>query len=689
MRRHGQYSLNLDDKPFSKPYFLKLKFHTVPDFVEVKNKEWVLFGKKNNYPNFLDNLYNKCAKHAAIIDRKVDFTCGAGWGYEENVPENEKLNAYLENINADGETLKDVTLKCDKDLEIFGGFYTEVVWNKGGRGFSSIKHVPFPYVRSNKDGSKFAYTKTWLDARGVLNQFPDKSEDFAVFDAFDENKRKGSQIFAFKSYRPMMDVYALPGYLAAIESIEIDVLISSHNYNDVKNGFTGKTVVNFNNGVPTPEEMDDTVKDLKDQFTGPEGQKIIFNFSDGKENAAEVLYLTQPDFYKALNDLRKTTDQEIFTGHSVTSPMLFGVKSEGQLGGRTEMVDAFELFKNIYIQPKQGVLQDYFNYLISLSGYTEKLKLNIAPPITEQLSETVLQQILTKDELRAKAGYPPEIVPLKPAARSTVDAINSLSPLVANKVLDALTPNEVRSLAGLPASTSGNAVPIPEGGNAGVVTAERIKFLAQKVCMEMLSEYGTPKDQFNIVKARAISFSTNTEAIESELNVYRQNFDQFSALERAIIDLYSKDELMPQADMAKTLNVSKEKLTSTINSLVKSGYLDKGKAQSGDIKVPEFIVTDQGKQVIEDKPAKTAEIFVMYDYVERYNAKPVITESRDFCKELMASNKLYSREDIEGMSNDFGFSVWETRGGWYTDPDTNVHRPNCRHIWNQVLVNKK
>ncbi|BCV05381.1 MAG: hypothetical protein CM15mV105_260 [uncultured marine virus] len=31
------------------------------------------------------------------------------------------------------------------------------------------------------------------------------------------------------------------------------------------------------------------------------------------------------------------------TGHRVTSPMLLGVKTEGQLGGRDELMQAFEI----------------------------------------------------------------------------------------------------------------------------------------------------------------------------------------------------------------------------------------------------------------------------------------------------------------------------------------------------------
>jgi hypothetical protein len=51
------------------------------------------------------------------------------------------------------------------------------------------------------------------------------------------------------------------------------------------------------------------------------------------------------------------------------------------------------------------------------------------------------------------------IVEIEGDASKTADAINSLSSLVATKVLNAMTPNEVRSLASLPPIEGGDVIP--------------------------------------------------------------------------------------------------------------------------------------------------------------------------------------------------------------------------------------
>ena len=79
----------------------------------------------------------------------------------------------------------------------------------------------------------------------------------------------------------------------------------------------------------------------------------------------------------------------------------------------------------------------------------------------------------------------------------------------------------------------------------------------------------------------------------------------------------------------------------------------------------------------------------MYEYTwaPGFN-QSMIDTSRDFCKELLAKEKLYTREEIEAISAEAGMDVWMMRGGWYTKPGTTIHVPKCRHIWQQNIVTK-
>ena len=55
----------------------------------------------------------------------------------------------------------------------------------------------------------------------------------------------------------------------------------------------------------------------------------------------------------------------------------------------------------------------------------------------------------------------------------------------------------------------------------------------------------------------------------------------------------------------------------------------------------------------------------------------VIPTTRDFCKTLIAQNRVWRVEDMENTRNEFGDSAMVWRGGY-----------NCRHVWSRILYKK-
>ena len=97
-------------------------------------------------------------------------------------------------------------------------------------------------------------------------------------------------------------------------------------------------------------------------------------------------------------------------------------------------------------------------------------------------------------------------------------------------------------------------------------------------------------------------------------------------------------------------------------------------------------MTDDGVDTIQQEGT---ELELRYDYVERDDVPPVKTKSRDFCVRLMAMNKLWTKEEINTLRNEFGMDPFKFRGGWYTRPGTKITTPWCRHIWSQRLVRRR
>lgn len=128
---------------------IRLNFHDnrVPEFKEVTNKDYILCGEKNDYPEFLLYLYNKSGKHRAIINGKTKYIFGGGLDGAGGFATTDNDKAVT--INKDGETMHDVLKKSIKDVEIYGGFRWFVTVDKAGK-VADIRHCDYNKFRTAK-----------------------------------------------------------------------------------------------------------------------------------------------------------------------------------------------------------------------------------------------------------------------------------------------------------------------------------------------------------------------------------------------------------------------------------------------------------------------------------------------------------------------------------------------------------
>lgn len=81
---------------------------------------------------------------------------------------------------------------------------------------------------------------------------------------------------------------------------------------------------------------------------------------------------------------------------------------------------------------------------------------------------------------------------------------------------------------------------------------------------------------------------------------------------------------------------------------------------------------------------KVSELLLRYRYewnedVPLEERDTIENPSRPFCKKLMELGRLYTRADIEKMSQHLGYSVWDRKGG-----------DGCRHRWvSQIYIKEK
>lgn len=376
--------------------------HKTPDFREKKGYEYVRYGEDNTYPDYLVYLYNRSSIHNAIVNGKTRFILGQGWTLA-NAGTDATLSDFLNKVNA-VDTIDELTYKCITDRIIFGGYALRVNW-MGGK-IVSMYHQPFQTIRTNAQMSEYLVSQEWTRDQSTKATFKSSAkmpEDVKFYPPFNPNtKDTTTQILYVTDYRPQIKIYPLPEYVACNSYIETDIEISNFHLNNIKTGFAAGTMITFFNGKPAPEEQKELERDLKAKVSGTDNAgEILVNFAEVNETKPEVLPLRSNDLDKQYEQLGKDTTQNIFIGHGVTSPMLFGVKSDGQLGGRSELDIAWQLFSINYVEPRRKQFESEFNYLLQFTN-TANAKIELKPlkGINIEVTESLLTAVLDKQELR-------------------------------------------------------------------------------------------------------------------------------------------------------------------------------------------------------------------------------------------------------------------------------------------------
>ena len=106
-------------------------------------EDYIPFGKDNLFPQYLAELKRQSSTHRSVLAQKTTFTTGSGF-----FSKNEALMDYIDDVNADGESLKDVFKKLADDYFTYGNAYLEGVVYDGGINFY---HKDASTARVNKN----------------------------------------------------------------------------------------------------------------------------------------------------------------------------------------------------------------------------------------------------------------------------------------------------------------------------------------------------------------------------------------------------------------------------------------------------------------------------------------------------------------------------------------------------------
>ena len=324
---------------------------------------WVPVGifDQDDFFEVLTEAYNTSTTNAACIDGVADLIYGKGITTDDVLFEEELMRLIP------AEELRRVSF----DMKLYGNAAFQVVWNKEHTKIKKFYHTPVQTLRAkklygiNKIESYF-YCVDWNDVR--------KHKDKLEIPAFGTSTEE-REILYIKEYEPNRYYYSLPDWISSLQHSISEAELSNLHVNNIENGFLPTAMVNFNNGVPAPEERQTIEALLEAKFTGTSNAgRFMVSFNDDAINKPTIDIIPVENLHEKYQYVADYVQDRILVAHRIVSPLLFGIRtaSNGFSSQSDEMKTAFSIMQTMTIFPFQNIILDAINKALVEGGWGKR-----------------------------------------------------------------------------------------------------------------------------------------------------------------------------------------------------------------------------------------------------------------------------------------------------------------------------
>jgi len=128
-------------------------------------------------------------------------------------------------------------------------------------------------------------------------------------------------------------------------------------------------------------------------------------YNNGKDREASVVNLNGNNLPDRYLNVKKSAEESIIHSHSVTTPILFGIKTEGSLGNSTELEIGYAIMQANYFEGRKSLTLEPLQELAKILGLTGELSFGDKPlelPKEDKGPETSFNVNLAKEEKEDK-----------------------------------------------------------------------------------------------------------------------------------------------------------------------------------------------------------------------------------------------------------------------------------------------
>jgi capsid portal protein len=381
---------------------------------------YIPYGQDNLFPETLNQLYYTSPLHGAIVDFKVNATIGAGYDLKvQTLTADEKLALYTWEKKM--KLSKSVREVC-KQIVMHNRVYFKLYFDDKHQ-VKKVENVSPEKVRINRAKDCYFLCDDWasrIDVEPVTKYHPLNTDK--------------CQLYAYEIKAIGQDYYPLPTYSSALNFAFLSGELSYFAKSNIQNSIFPAFAMMFPKR-PQSEEEKKVLRDTIDRMKGAQnaGKGVAF-FANSADQLPKIESIPTNQNDKLFQEASGLNTEQICFAHTI-DPILMGVRTTGSLGNGADIKQAYIIFEKNVVIPLREMVQEVFAELLTIC----KLKADFSIKNFQIINETIVE--------------------VEGDASKTQDALNAMSPLVATKVLNTMTTNEVRALASLPPIDGGDVVP--------------------------------------------------------------------------------------------------------------------------------------------------------------------------------------------------------------------------------------
>lgn len=678
---------------------VNLATNQMPEYSIDRSKGIVKRGKTNTDPNYLLWLYNNHAEHGQIVRGKARYVSGLLIKPKEPNP---LVEAFLDRANP-FETWHELEQKTDIDDALQGGHFLKIETNLAGQPINWY-HIPYATVCVSSDLESYQVCDDWK------NSWNHEKETYPKY----KPGHVGTSIYYHKPYVPAENkikaAYAQPEYRSCTLDIDTDIRIGTFFNNYVRNNFSSGTLIIIPNGETDPKKKEAIVKDLTAEHAGEDNAgKVVVAFTpkDGNKDV-QVLSLNSNDLDKQYAEVSKRDKEKIVAGHGVTG-VLFKIKTDDKaLFSRSEIVEAHELFINEYAKVKQIEKNNRRSkWLKAKTGIVAEFEIEQIDPIGLELpldNQNVISALnakypgLVNDYIVKKYG-------LKVPQSLDVNGQPIVTPVLeetqVNEHLKNLTGRQMQGLMRIVKKYDDKKISketalalMKSGFGIDSTMGETFLIVADEDTPDLkMAVKQSAQDKNKKLKELFLKYSHDIEEGEVLEVIDFKKLNLATALEGSINDLRSGvlnalkgNPYLTIDEIAKQFGVEVTDIQRQLDWLIEKQLIEGSEGQ--------YQPTAKALKK-ESKPFET-EIITEYTYQLRPELKAqgqpaLLATSRQDCFDWynMTRKKAITYEAIQKLTNEFGDSAFDFRGGFWNN--NGEVENTCRHYWEgqTKLVRKK